>query len=111
MGAHGKWLASLAVVLSVATAGLWLWHGRGSSVASAQVHDDAPERSIEQIEASVEASQVFHDGLAQEAKENWKKINWNLSIDAALKMAQELKKPVLVLLSVREVGTHDPGRC
>jgi hypothetical protein len=117
MGAHGKLLFVVALILAVLTCGVWAWHlnvGGNSRQAAAPppgVVDDAKERSLEEIEASVAASQAFINGLGNESKEQWKKINWSPTIEAALKTAREVNKPVLVLLSVREIGTQDPGRC
>ena len=108
MGRHVRLLFSLAILLSLLACGMWVWRAR--SVPPVPV-DDAPERSLEEIEASESASQAFQEGLAHEADENWKKIHWSSSLDAALKTARDVSKPVLILLSVREIGTQDPGRC
>ena len=117
MGAHGKPLLIVALLLSVVTCGVWAWHVRAQSAVPAPpalppgIVDDAKEQSLEEIEASAAASEAFVKGLANESKEYWKKIQWSPSVDAALKTAQATDKPVLLLLSVREIGTQDPGRC
>ena len=110
MGSHVRLLTVIAIVLSLLTCGVWVWHLR-SQRTPAPLVDDAPERSLEDIEAATSASQAFHEGLAHEADENWKKIHWSASVDAAFKTARDVNKPVLMLLSVREIGTQDPARC
>ena len=71
----------------------------------------ARERSIEDIDAAEEASRLFLEAFAREHEQRWMAIHWSDSLDAALKSARKSGKPVLVLLSVRETGTQDPGRC
>ena len=108
MGSRVWQLTSLAIVLALLASGVWVWRARSAAPDGV---DDAPERSLEEIEASGSASQAFQEGLAHEADEKWKKIQWSSSLDAALKTARDVNKPVLILLSVREIGTQDPARC
>ena len=46
-----------------------------------------------------------------EPKKLWTKINWSKDIAAALKRAQDEKKPVMVFLMVNEKGRKDAERC
>ena len=112
-GSRVKFLVSIAIVLSLVSGGVWYWRARSQPVTTAPtvLADDAPERSLEEIEAAGSASKAFQDGLAHEADAKWKNVHWSPSLDAALKLAREVNKPVLVLLSVREAGTQDPARC
>ena len=69
-----------------------------------------PERSLDQILQSQDASLRFINALNRESEQRWLGIHWR-SIDDALKSSASTGKPILVLLSVREIGTQDPGRC
>jgi len=49
--------------------------------------------------------------LANEQKGRWKQIDWQPDMDAALKLAQKGKKPILVFIIVGESGRKDAARC
>ena len=76
-----------------------------------EAHPPAIERSMEDIEAAEQSSQRFIEALACGGEQRWKAIHWSSSVAAALRAARESGKPLLLLLSVREIGTQDPGRC
>ena len=71
----------------------------------------AVDRSLEDIEAANVSSIRFLEALAREDQQGWKAIRWVSTIDAAREAARESHKPILLFLSVRDVGTHDPALC
>ena len=93
----------LLIAVAVLAAVAWAFH----SEYRIQVE---PERSLDEVLAAQEASHRFIDAFAHESEQRWTRIHWRPLSDVMNGVAPE-EKPILILLSVREIGTQDPARC
>jgi len=65
--------------------------------------------------AYAESKQEFEarkrEAFAKEARGDWKKLDWQPDMAAAMKVAQQNGKPILVTIIVNEGGKQDAKHC